>query len=150
MGYLYNHLATAVTAAFAVALSILWLVLVPIFPILEFIFIMAVPIMWFLVVMCWMAQKSADYAHRYHAEKKSLTSSTIAPVTIPRSEPTQAEIIKDAKAELEKDLEKMKDALKMKDAEIDHLRREIANLRTLIEIEALRSELAKLKMLASR
>lgn len=73
MGYLYNHLATVVCAVFAAVLTGLWYIMVPMFPVLEFVFIMAVPIMWFLVVMCWLAQKSADYMHTHsHSEKKKL------------------------------------------------------------------------------
>ena len=74
MGYLYNHLATVVSAAFAVVLTGLWFVMVPMFPILEFVFIMAVPIMWFIVFMCWIVQKGADYSHHIgakHLEKKN-------------------------------------------------------------------------------
>lgn len=70
MGYLANHLATVVCAVFAAVLTGLWFVMVPEFPVLEFVFIMAVPITWFLVVMCWLAQKSTDYAHM-HAKKKA-------------------------------------------------------------------------------
>ncbi len=66
MGYLYNHLATVVCAVFAGVLSLLWAVMVPVYPALDFVFIMAVPIMWFLVFTCWLAQKSTDYMHRPH------------------------------------------------------------------------------------
>jgi len=79
MGYLHNHLATVVSAAFAIVLTGLWVVMVPIFPILDFIFMMAVPIMWFIVFMCWIVQKGADYSHHLsskHIEKKT-PSSTI-------------------------------------------------------------------------
>ena len=64
MGYMANHLATVVCGAFAAVLTGLWLVMVPAFPSLEFIFMMAVPITWFLVLMCWLAQKSTDYVHK--------------------------------------------------------------------------------------
>jgi hypothetical protein len=33
-------------------------------PILNFIFIMAVSITWFLTFACWMSQKSTDYMHK--------------------------------------------------------------------------------------
>lgn len=66
MGYLYNHLATVVCAVFAGVLSVLWVVMVPIYPVLNFVFIMAVPIMWFMVFVCWIAQKSTDYVHQSH------------------------------------------------------------------------------------
>lgn len=80
MGYLGNHLATVSTGVFAAILTALW----PWFvydlgsTILNFVFIMAVPITWFLTLMCWLSQKSADYAHRHsaahgrHEEKKKL------------------------------------------------------------------------------
>ena len=66
MGYLGNHLATAATGVFAAVLTVLWPVFVDFAPVLDFVFIMAVPIMWFLVFTCWIAQKSADYMHSLH------------------------------------------------------------------------------------
>ena len=86
MGYLGNHLATIVTGVFAAVLTGLW----PLFvnnmgvTILNFVFIMAVPITWFLTLMCWLSQKSVDYVHDHpppahpheeHVEKKNLNSS---------------------------------------------------------------------------
>ena len=64
MGYLCNQLATVVCAIFAGILSLLWFVMVPVYPVLDFIFTMAVPITWFLVLTCWLAQKSTDYVHK--------------------------------------------------------------------------------------
>lgn len=64
MGYLGNHLATVVCGIFAGVLSFLWYVMVPVFPVLEFVFIMAVPITWFLVFACWISQLSTDYMHK--------------------------------------------------------------------------------------
>ena len=69
MGYLHNHLATVVTGVFAAVLTGLWPVFVEIAPILNFVFIMAVPITWFLTLMCYLAQKSNDYFH--HPQKNS-------------------------------------------------------------------------------
>ncbi|MGQ0377215.1 MAG: hypothetical protein ACT4OW_06920 [Nitrososphaerota archaeon] len=76
MGYLRNQLATVVTGAFAAALSVLWFLLGSAYPILQFVFMMAVPITWFLTVMCYLAQKSKDYMHKYghghdHTVKKN-------------------------------------------------------------------------------
>ena len=74
MGYLRNQLATVVTGSFAAALSVLWYLLGSAFPILNFIFTMAVPITWFLTAMCYLAQKSKDYMHKYgpaHDVKKA-------------------------------------------------------------------------------
>ena len=62
MGYMGNNLATVVCGIFAAVLTALWFVMVPTFPVLNFVFIMAVPIMWFLVFMCWIVQKGSDYS----------------------------------------------------------------------------------------
>ncbi len=76
MGYAYNHLATIVTGAFALVLTGLWPLMVDFAPDLNFIFIMSVPITWFMVLTCWLSQKSADYAtnyshaHEVHQKKK--------------------------------------------------------------------------------
>lgn len=65
MGYLGNHLATAVVGIFAAVLTGLPFVLGDFAPILELIFMMAIPITWFLTLMCWLAQKSTDYTHKH-------------------------------------------------------------------------------------
>ena len=72
MGYLHNQLATVVVAIFAAVLSLLWYVMIPVFPVLNFVFMMAVPITWFLALMCLFAQKSTDYMHEHEptTEKK--------------------------------------------------------------------------------
>ena len=80
MGYLGNHLATVVTGVFAAVLTGLWPYFVDFAPILDFVFIMAVPITWFLTLMCWLSQRSADYMKKWeashaHTEKKSLSNS---------------------------------------------------------------------------
>ena len=61
MGYMGNQLATVSTGAFAAVLTGLWFYFLDFAPVLNFIFTMAVPIIWFLTLMCWLAQKSADY-----------------------------------------------------------------------------------------
>ncbi len=71
MGYLYNHLATVVCGVFAAVLTGLWYIMAPMFPVLDFVFLMAVPIMWFLTATCWVAQKSADYMKKYHSHDAS-------------------------------------------------------------------------------
>ena len=63
MGYLYNHLATLVCAVFASVLTLLWPMFVDFAQVLDVVFIMAVPIMWFLTIVCFVAQRSADYMH---------------------------------------------------------------------------------------
>ena len=79
MGYVGNHLATLVTGVFAAILTGLWPIFVDFAPILNFVFIMAVPIMWFLTFTCWISQKSTDYTHHHSSqithEKKSLNRS---------------------------------------------------------------------------
>ena len=153
MGYLGNHLATVVCAVFAAILTGLWPYFVDFAPVLDFVFIMAVPIMWFLVFTCWIAQKSADYMHTHaHTEKKSLTSSgqSTAQVYTSDGKLASASEIKEAKTELGDDLNQLKDSLKLKDSEIERLNQEIANLQTLVQIESLKSELANLKMLAAK
>ena len=70
MGLLYNHLATLVCAVFASVLTLLWPMFVDFAAVLDIVFIMAVPIMWFLTAICFVAQKSADYAHGSHKPSK--------------------------------------------------------------------------------
>ncbi len=159
MGYLGNHLATVSTGVFAAVLTGLW----PWFvydlgaTILNFVFIMAVPITWFLTLMCWLSQKSADYAHRYGAthasgeEKKNLNSSTQQKLVYSSDgrQVTPGEL-REARTELADELDSLRNTVKIQDSEIERLRQEIANLETLVQIESLKAELANLKMLASK
>ena len=76
MGYLYNHLATVVCAVFAGVLTLLWPLLVDLNAVYDLVFMMAVPIMWFLTAVCFVAQRSADYVHGHqpgHKSAKKLT-----------------------------------------------------------------------------
>ena len=66
MGYIYNHLATLVCGVFAAVLTLLWPMFVDYAETLDVVFILAVPIMWFLTAVCFVAQKSADYMHGSH------------------------------------------------------------------------------------
>jgi len=147
MGYVGNHLATLVTGVFAAILTGLWPYFVDFAPILNFVFIMAVPIMWFLTFTCWISQKSTDYMHNHapsHIEKKSLSNSqTIQTTQVNLSE------IKQIQNELSLELNNVKETVKLKDSEIERLNQEISNLETLVQIESLKTELANLKMLAS-
>jgi len=52
MGYFGNHLATLVTGVFAAVLTGLWPYFIDFAPLLNFIFIMAVPITWFMTFTC--------------------------------------------------------------------------------------------------
>ena len=71
MGYLYNHLATVVCAVFAGVLTLLWPLFVDFAAVLNLVFVMAVPIMWFLTAVCFVAQRSADYVHGHQPSHKS-------------------------------------------------------------------------------
>ena len=155
MGYLGNHLATVVTGVFAAVLTGLWPIFLDFAPLLDFIFLMAVPITWFLTLMCWLSQKSTDYAHKHSAyppnEKKSLTKQPqISQVYTANGKQASQNEIKEAKTELIEDLNFLKESVKIKDDEIERLNQEISNLQTLVQIESLKTELANLKMLASK
>ena len=153
MGYLGNHLATITTGVFAAILTGLWPYFVDFAPILEFVFIMAVPITWFLTFTCWIAQKSTDYAHSHapahtHSEKKSLSNTRTAQTTVTTNQVSISEITRVQK-ELSSELNGLKESVKLKDGEIERLNQEISNLQTLVQIESLKTELANLKTLAS-
>ncbi|MCV0410792.1 hypothetical protein [Nitrosopumilus sp.] len=154
MGYLGNHLATITTGIFAAVLTGLWPYFIDFAPILNFVFIMAVPITWFLTFTCWISQKSTDYMHKHassHAqtEKKSLSSSQTIQTTTSGNQVTLSEI-KQIQSELSTELNNLKESVKLKDGEIERLNQEISNLQTLVQIESLKTELANLKMLASK
>lgn len=157
MGYLGNHLATVVTAVFAAVLTGLWPYFVDFAPILDFVFIMAVPITWFLALMCWLSQRSTDYMHKHASahtapEKKSLTSSThtVQTTTVAAAaDQVSLSEIKQIQGELSSELNNLKESVKLKDSEIERLNQEISNLQTLVQIESLKTELANLKMLAA-
>jgi len=79
MGYLYNHLATVVCAVFAGVLTLLWPLFVDFAAVYDLVFIMAVPIMWFLTAVCFVAQRSADYVHGHQPGHKSAKKLTYTP-----------------------------------------------------------------------
>ncbi|WP_428326032.1 hypothetical protein [Nitrosopumilus sp.] len=151
MGYLGNHLATISTGVFAAVLTGLWPYFVDFAPILNFVFIMAVPITWFLVFTCWISQKSTDYMHQHahHSEKKSLSNTQTIQTTTTGTQVSLSEI-KQVQSELSSELNNLKETVKLKDSEIERLNQEISNLQTLVQIESLKTELANLKMLASK
>ena len=72
MGLVYNHLATLVCGVFASVLTLLWPMFVDYAAVYDVVFILAVPIMWFLTAVCFVAQISADYMHGDHKPKKSV------------------------------------------------------------------------------
>jgi len=151
MGYLGNHLATVVCAVFAAILTGLWPIFVDFAPIMNFIFIITVPITWFLAFTCWISQKSTDYMHKHaaHGEKKSLSNSHTIQTTTTGTQVGLSEI-KQIQNELSSELNELKESVKLKDSEIERLNQEISNLETLVQIESLKTELANLKMLASQ
>ena len=67
---LYNHLATLVCGVFAAVLTFLWPMFVDYAEVFDLVFLLAVPIMWFLTAVCFVAQISADYAHGDHKPSK--------------------------------------------------------------------------------
>ena len=151
MGYVGNHLATLTTGVFAAVLTGLWPYFVDFAPLLNFVFIMAVPITWFLTFTCWISQKSTDYMHNYappHDEKKSLSNTQTIQTVTTGSQVSLSEI-KQVQNELSLELNNVKETVKLKDSEIERLNQEISNLETLVQIESLKIELANLKMLAS-
>ena len=151
MGYLGNHLATVVCAVFAAILTALWPIFVDFAPILNFVFIITVPITWFLTFTCWISQKSTDYMHKHasHVEKKSLSNTQTIQTTTTGTQVGLSEI-KQIQNELSSELNELKESVKLKDSEIERLNQEISNLETLVQIESLKTELANLKMLASK
>ncbi len=70
MGLFYNQLATLVCGVFAAVLTFLWPMFVDYSEVMDAAFIYSVPIMWFLTIVCFVAQKSADYAHGGHKPSK--------------------------------------------------------------------------------
>jgi len=75
MGLVYNHLATLVVAAFATVLTLLWPMFVDYAAVLDLVFLLAVPITWFLAAVCFVAQISADYMHGHEPTQKSIKKS---------------------------------------------------------------------------
>jgi len=130
MGYVKNHLATLVSGVFATVLTGLYFVMPED---LWFIFTLAIPIMWFMVFICWISQKAADYNHgSSHDEKKN------------HNELTKQEL-NTYKIDLKGELKEINN-----DNENERLRKEIANLKTRVEIESIRAEIYNLKLLASQ
>ena len=151
MGYFGNNLATLVTGVFAATLTGLWPYFVDFAPIMNFIFIMAVPITWFMTITCWVSQKSTDYMHNHapsHTESVSVASTQTIVATTTGSQVGLSEI-KQIQNELSAELSSVKESVKIKDSEIERLHQEISNLETRVQIESLKTELANLKMLAS-
>ena len=76
MGYLGNHLATVITGIFAAVLTGLWPYFIDFAPDMNIIFMISVPITWFLTLMCWLTQKSTDYIHKQSSVQTDIQKST--------------------------------------------------------------------------
>lgn len=141
-----GHIPTILTTCLSVALTIMYFVLPDALHFTMLVFISAA---WFLVAICWLAQKSADYMHagevHGHEEKKKLTSYGNGQTLQMTSNQ-----ISQAKSELNAELDSLRSSLKNKDDEIEGLKSEISSLHTLVEIEKLKVDLANLKTLAAK
>ena len=71
MGLFYNNLATLVCGVFAAVLTLLCPMFVDLSPVFDLVFILAVPITWFLTAVCFVSQISTDYMHRHEPIQKS-------------------------------------------------------------------------------
>ena len=156
MGYLKNHLATLVMGVFAATLTGLWPYFNGFAPVLDFVFLMAVPISWFLVVILWLAQVSTNYMHPPGSSHDHHSESNTAIVQLAGEEtgqedstPGDSEEVLAARAQLSRELEDLRQSVKLKDGEIDGLKKQIAALQTQVQIESLRTELANLRSAAS-
>lgn len=157
MGYLKNHLATLVMGVFAAVLTGLWPYFNGFAPVLDFVFLMAVPISWFLVVILWLAQVSTNYMHPPgSSHDHHTTESNAAIVQLAGEEtgqegspPGDSEEVLAARAQLSRELEDLRRSVQLKDGEIDGLKKQIAALQTQVQIESLRTELANLRSAAS-
>ena len=71
----YNHLATLVCGVFSGVLVLLWYlfhnVILGGLAVLDVVFIMALPPMFFLTIICFVAQISANYMHGHEPTQKS-------------------------------------------------------------------------------
>ena len=83
-----------------------------------------------------------------YIKKKSLSSTQTAQVEIPKE--VNLSEIKQIQNELSGELNELKSTVELKDGEIERLNQEILNLKTLVQIESLKSELANLKILSSK
>jgi hypothetical protein len=154
MGYLRNHLATVVTGCFAIFLVGMYFYMPPA---MHQLLLVSIIVTWFLVAICYLAQKSADWTKKHgshshaehshshdhshsHEEKKSSTRITNISV----------EELNRFRESFTVELNELKGEVKLKDNEINRMRQEIANLETLVQIEALKAELANLKAAAAK
>ena len=133
MGHVINHLATLVSGVFAAVLTGLWPLMVDFASILNLVFLMAVPIMWFLVFIIWIAQKAADYNHG-ETSNETKNHDELTTKELNSYKLSLGEYLKDVNSE----------------DEIARLKKEIEHLKTRVEIESIRAEIYNLKMLAAK
>ena len=86
--------------------------------------------------------------HMKYTKKKSLTNTQTVQVEVPKT--INLSEIKEIQNELSEELDELKSSVELKDSEIERLNQEILNLKTLVQIESLKSELANLKILSSK
>ena len=71
----YNHLATLVCGVFSGVLVLLWYlfhnVILGGLAVLDLVFIMALPAMFFLTIICFVSQISTNYMHGHEPTQKS-------------------------------------------------------------------------------
>ena len=71
----YNHLATLVCGVFSGVLVLLWYLIHNVIlgglAVLDVVFIMALPPMFFLTIVCFVSQISTDYMHGHEPTQKS-------------------------------------------------------------------------------
>ena len=77
MGLFYNQLATLVCAVFAAVLTLLWPMFVDYAEVFDILFLLAVPIMWFLTLICFVSQISTDWMHGDHKPSKKSTKKQV-------------------------------------------------------------------------
>ena len=141
-----GHIPTIVVTCLASVLTGLYFVLPDS---THFAFIVFIAAAWFLAIICWLAQKSADYITKGgygHEEKKKLVNDNHHQQTVQ----VTSNQIKQAKVALGAELDELRNTVKNKDSEIENLKNEIASLQTLVQIESLKTELANLKALAAK
>jgi ABC-type nickel/cobalt efflux system permease component RcnA len=154
MGYLRNHLATVVTACFAIFLTGMYFYMPQA---LHQLLLVATIVTWFLVFICWISQRSADWTKKYGSHSHTDHSQTHSHEHSHEEKKSSTRLTNISVEELNKfrdsftaELNELKDEVKLKDNEIARMRQEIANLETLMQIEALKAELANLKAVAAK
>jgi len=152
MGYMGNHLATVSTGAFAVVLTGLWPWFMEFAPVLNFIFIMAVTVTWFLTFACWFSQRSADYMTKWNKMHHTQEVSSTAAGTVVQVHGSSVEDpgLTEDKTKLNEELNELRNTVELKDSEIKRLKKEIANLETRVQVEELKTELANIKAMAAK